>query len=234
MKFRLFDLFLSIPFALLFFIPLVILCLLKWLEDRKNPIYSAVRVTKDGKVFSMYKIRTMILDAEKLGGSSTANSDSRITPFGKFLRKYKLDEIPQLINVIAGDLSLVGVRPTTTEEYASFTDYEKKAFSRNAGLSDLSSIFFSDEGALLNNAKDPDALYQEVIRPKKSKLGVLYAEKSSLILNVQIIFITLINFLNRRIALKLFLLALMRINAAQDIQEFVNEKLHKFYYEKSV
>lgn len=225
MKYRFFDLFISIPCIVLFFIPCLILLLVKWLEDRANPIYAAIRVTKNGKVFSMYKIRTMVPNAHLLGGSSTANSDRRITPIGKFFRAYKLDEIPQLINVIKGDLSLIGVRPTTTEEYDSFTDYEKKAFFKKAGMSDLSSIFFSDEGLLLNNAKDPDALYQDVIRLEKSKLGVLYVERSSIRLNVEIIFITLVNFLNRALSLKMLLRVLQRINASPDILEFTNKKL---------
>jgi lipopolysaccharide/colanic/teichoic acid biosynthesis glycosyltransferase len=233
MKYRFFDLVLSIPFVILFFIPCVILLLIKWLEDKRNPIYVAKRVTKDGRVFSMYKIRTMIPDAHLLGGTSTANSDQRITPVGRFFRSCKLDEFPQLLNVIKGDLSLVGVRPTTTEEYASFSDYEKESFSMKAGLTDLSSIFFSDEGDILNNSKDPDSLYQAYIRPKKSQLGVLSVRHSNITFYFQIIFLTCVNFLNRKITLKMLLSLLTRINAPQDVLQYVNETFRRINCERS-
>ena len=234
MKDRCFDLFLSIPFAVFFFIPCLILLLLKWLEDKANPIYAAVRVTKNGRVFSMYKIRTMVPNAHLLGGSSTANSDRRISPMGKFFRTYKLDELLQLINVIKGDLSLVGVRPTTIEEFDSFTPYEKIAFSKKAGLTDLSSILFSDEGSLLNDAIDPDALYQEKIRPLKSQLGVLYAKNICIKLNIQIIFLTIFNFINRNISLKILSGLLDKLQASLDICEYVNQKLDAIVTKKTL
>jgi len=222
---RIIDIVLSFVAIVILLMPGMVVLLIKWLEDKSNPIYPAKRVTQNGKVFTMYKIRTMVPNAECLGGSSTSNSDSRITAVGGFLRAYKLDEVLQFINVLKGDLSFVGPRPTTVEEYESFSIEEKSTFSVKAGLTDFSSIIFSDEGLLLHGSKNPDALYQSLIRPWKSELGILYAKIPNTHLDILLIYYTMCNFFSRQYTLRRIYKLLLTLNAKPSLCEFVLERV---------
>jgi lipopolysaccharide/colanic/teichoic acid biosynthesis glycosyltransferase len=150
----------------------------------------------------MIKLRSMILKADKLGISSTSASDRRITPIGKAIRSYKLDEIPQLWNVLVGEMSLVGPRPNVQHKGVElYTEVEQRLLSVKPGITDLASIVFSDEGEILKNSRDPDLDYNQLIRPWKSRLGLLYVENSSLALDIKLIFLTILAVISREKAL---------------------------------
>lgn len=172
-----------------------------WLSDRGDPIYAARRCGMGDRMFTMLKFRTMVLDADQLGGSSTGIRDPRITPVGSFLRATKLDELPQLINVFRGDMSLVGPRPNIDWEVASYSVEERLLMSVRPGITDIASIVFADEGAILADHDDPDLAYEQLIRPWKSRLGIVYARNAGVILDLRIIALTLLNSFNRPQAL---------------------------------
>ncbi len=182
---------------------LVIFAILIWKYDNFSPIFKAPRVGKDFKIFTMFKLRSMTHNAHKSGVNSTSNNDLRITPIGKYVRKFKIDEFTQMINVLLGDMSLVGPRPNVISEVEMYTDNEKNLLKVKPGITDFSSIIFSDEGEILRNKKDPDKSYNQLIRPWKSRLGIFYIEKSNLLLDLLLIFITGIAIFSRQSALKL-------------------------------
>ena len=200
---RIFDISLSL-FGLIILSPLIIFfCFLIWVQDFKNPFYVAERVGRDEKIFLMIKFRTMIVNASKTGVDSTAIDDVRITRVGQIIRKFKIDEIPQLINVLIGDMSLVGPRPNVIRETNLYSKEEKKILSIRPGITDISSIVFSDEGEVLKGSEDPDILYNQVIRPWKSRLALFYITYSNLVLDIRIILWTLISILQRDKVLKI-------------------------------
>jgi len=149
-----------------------------WLEDGGSPWYRGVRVGRSGRQFRMLKFRSMRLGAVQTGVNSTAAGDTRITRAGRFLRSLKLDELPQLWNVVAGEMSLVGPRPQVPEDASLYTADERRMLEVRPGVTDLASIVFSDEGEILAGSADPDLLYNQIIRPWKSRLALLYLERS--------------------------------------------------------
>ena len=178
--------------------PLLIpICFLIWLQDRHSPFYIAERVGKGRRPFRMVKIRSMIIKADQTGVDSTAGDDKRITPVGRLVRKLKLDELSQLWNVLKGDMSLVGPRPNVPREVAMYTPDENKLLEIRPGITDLSSIVFADEGDILQGAEDPDLRYHQIIRPWKSRLGLLYVKKVGFFLDLKLIFLTVTNSLVR-------------------------------------
>jgi len=166
-------------------------CLIR--NGDKGPVfYRGERVGRNGKLFRMYKFRTMVVNAETLGGSSTADDDVRITRIGKFLRKYKLDELPQLINVLKGEMSFVGPRPEIKKYVDQYNEEEKQILTVRPGITDWASIWNADEGAVLAGTEDPDRAYEELIRPKKLKLQLKYVQEQSLSTDMKIIILTLL------------------------------------------
>ena len=161
------------------------------MEDGGPFFYRGERVGLHGKPFHIFKFRTMVVDAEKIGGSSTSDDDPRITKIGRFLRKYKLDELPQLINVLAGDMSLVGPRPEIKRYTDLYTEEQKAIFTVRPGITDWASIWNPDEGALLKGSSDPDKDYMEKIRPEKIRLQMKYVRERSFWADVKIIFLTI-------------------------------------------
>lgn len=199
---RLFDITISF-FGLLVTTPILLLAmLLVWKEDKKSPFYIAPRSGKGGKVFFMIKLRSMVINADKSGIDSTSADDLRITPIGHFIRRYKLDEIVQLWNVLLGDMSLVGPRPNTKSETDLYTDKEKELLCVKPGITDFSSIIFSDEGDILKGEQNPDLAYNQLIRPWKSRLGLVYIHKNSIWLDIQMIIYTVIAVISKPIAIK--------------------------------
>ena len=178
-----------------------LIALAVWLEDRRSPWFRGVRVGRGGRRFRMLKFRTMIPDAWKSGVSSTAAGDRRITRVGRRLRRAKLDELPQLWNVLTGDMSLVGPRPQVEPDAALYTGQERRLLDVRPGITDLASIVFSDEGEILAGAADPDLAYNQIIRPWKSRLGLLYIERQSLAGDLQILGLTLAAAISRKKAL---------------------------------
>lgn len=175
--------------------------LLIYWQDKHSPFYVAPRVGKGGKAFKMVKLRSMVVNADKTGVDSTSAQDPRITSVGKFVRRYKLDELPQLINVLKGEMSLVGPRPNVKRETDLYTDVEKGLLDVAPGITDISSIVFSDENDILKDSQDPDIDYNQKIRPWKSRLGLLYIEHRSIALDLKLIALTATAMLSRDKAL---------------------------------
>lgn len=173
------------------------------LEDRGTPFYRARRCGLGDSQFTMLKFRTMVLSADKIGGSSTGSKDPRITSVGRALRATKLDELPQLINVLRGEMSLVGPRPNIDWEVATYSAEEAVITTVRPGITDLASIVFADEGEILAEESDPDLAYEQLIRPWKSRLGIIYARNVHVGLDLKIIALTLLNSIDREAALKL-------------------------------
>jgi lipopolysaccharide/colanic/teichoic acid biosynthesis glycosyltransferase len=167
-------------------------------EDGGPVFYRGERVGKGGVPFRIFKFRTMVVNAEKIGGSSTADDDPRITRIGALLRKYKLDELPQLFNVLVGDMSLVGPRPEVKYYTDLFTAEEQAILSVRPGITDWASIWNPDEGSILAGSEDPDRAYLELIRPTKLKLQLRYTQTQSLLTDLKIIFLTLFALVNPR------------------------------------
>ena len=176
---------------------LVPICFLIWLQDRHSPFYIAERVGKGGRPFRTVKIRSMIVNADQTGVDSTAGDDRRITPLGHLVRKLKIDELSQLWNVLKGDMSLVGPRPNVPREVALYTSEENRLLEIRPGITDLSSIVFADEGDILRGSDDADLRYHQIIRPWKSRLGLLYISNSKLFLDLKLILLTITNSLAR-------------------------------------
>ena len=196
---------------------LLIFAILIWKYDNYSPLYKAPRVGKNFKIFTMIKLRSMSHNADKLGVNSTSNNDSRITPIGKYVRKFKIDEFTQMINVLLGDMSLVGPRPNVLSEVKMYTGKENNLLKVKPGVTDFSSIIFSDEGAILSDKKDPDKSYNLLIRPWKSRLGLFYIKKSSVVLDLLLILITGIAIFSRKIALALNTKILIFLNAPEEL-----------------
>ena len=199
---RLMDVFVS-SLGLLITSPLLIPVLfLVWFQDFHSPFYVAPRVGKNGKIFKMVKIRSMRVNADRAGIDSTSADDSRITSVGRFVRRYKLDEIGQLWNVLTGDMSLVGPRPNVPREVALYTEEEKKLLSTKPGITDFASIVFADEGEVLKGSVDPDLSYHQLIRPWKNRLGLLYIQKQTIFLDLHLVYLTGMAIVSRENALK--------------------------------
>jgi len=188
---RLFDIVLS-SIGLVVFLPstATIMTLIKK-EDGGSVFYRGKRVGFHGKPFRIFKFRTMVTNAEKLGGPSTADDDPRITKTGRLLRKYKLDELPQLINVLKGEMSFVGPRPEVQHYVDMFTEEEKAILNVRPGITDWASLWNPDEGAILAGSLDPEKAYMEKIRPQKLKLQLKYVREQSFWSDLKIIFLTL-------------------------------------------
>ena len=193
---RLFDVIFSF-IGLIILSPLFLIIGILIKLDSKGPVfYKGERVGKDGKLFKIYKFRTMYADADKTGGGhSCADSDPRITKVGKILRKYKFNEMPQLINILKGEMSFVGPRPEVKFYTDMFTEEEKIILSVSPGLTDWASLWNLNEGELLaevsSKGEDPERFYAEKIRPEKIRLQLQYVRNHSLWTDVIIFMETL-------------------------------------------
>ena len=189
---RLFDLGFTVP-GLLVLAPLLAAIAL-WVKlDSPGPVFfRQTRVGLKGKLFRIYKFRTMVADAERLGRPLTVGGDARITNSGAFLRKYKLDELAQLFNVLAGDMSLVGPRPEVPKYIALYPDAVRQAvLSVRPGITDFAAIEYKDENALLAGAADPERVYIERILPAKQAYYLKYVAEQNLLLDLRLILATL-------------------------------------------
>ncbi|HXF44401.1 MAG TPA: sugar transferase [Candidatus Paceibacterota bacterium] len=191
---RLFDFFFS-GLGLIILSP-VFLVLAIWIKlDSPGPVfYRGVRMGKDWKTFRIFKFRSMVQNAEQIGGPSTRRSDPRLTPSGRFMRKWKLDELPQLINVFIGNMSLVGPRPEVVEYANMYKGEERIVYTIRPGITDYASLWNSHEEEMLSQAKnteEAEKIYLEKIRPEKVRLQVKYVKEMSLWTDIKIIFKTL-------------------------------------------
>ena len=187
---RIFDITLSL-FGLIILLPFMLIIAIFIKIDSKGPVFfKQIRVTKNGKEFKIFKYRTMRVGSDKYS-QITVGKDERITKIGSFLRKYKLDEIPQLINVLIGDMSLVGPRPEVPKYVALYTDEQKEILKVRAGITDYASIEFSDENDLLASEEEPEKAYIEKIMPKKIELNKKYLSEISILTDIKIILLTI-------------------------------------------
>jgi len=177
--------------ALLILAPVMLAIALAIRIGSPGPVfYRGLRVGAYGRRFRILKFRSMVINAEKLGGSATAQDDPRITPIGAFLRRYKLDELPQFLNVLAGDMSLVGPRPEVPKYVDQFSEEERETLALRPGITDWASIWNSDEGAVLEGSTDPERTYEELIRPTKLALQLYYLRNQSLAADLKILLYT--------------------------------------------
>lgn len=188
---RLFDL--VVAFCGLVVISPLMAILIVWIAfDSPGPVlYRGLRAGRYCRPFRICKLRTMVIDAEQIGGAETPANDPRITRAGCFLRKYKLDELPQLLNVLKGEMSLVGPRPEVMDEVIRYSDEEKRLLLVRPGITDWASIRFRDEDEILRGSNDPHQSYHELIRPEKVRLGLKYVEHHSFLIDLHILWLTL-------------------------------------------
>ena len=189
---RFFDFILSLV-GLVVLAPIFIVLAI-WIKiDSKGPVfYKQVRVGQNGIDFGLFKFRSMVVDADKKGLITVGGRDPRITRSGYFIRKYKLDELPQLINVLVGDMSLVGPRPEVRKYVELYDDDQNKVLSVKPGITDYASIEYMDENEILGKSTDPEKTYIEEIMPEKIKHNMKYIKNRSLIEYFKIIFLTVL------------------------------------------
>ena len=189
---RLFDIFFSIiGLTILFPILLIISILIK--ISSKGPIFfRQIRVGQFNKEFKIFKFRTMHANADKLGLLTVGNKDPRVTKIGYFLRKYKLDEFPQLINVLIGNMSFVGPRPEVRKYLNHYSYDDMQILNLKPGITDFASIEYRNEVELIKKAQDPEKVYIEEIMPKKIKLNKIYMINYSVFTDVKIIIKTIL------------------------------------------
>ena len=218
---RVFDLACSIVGLLLLAPIYFLLAILIKLTSTGPVFYRGQRVGRLGRPFRIYKFRSMVTNAEQLGGPSTSDFDPRITTVGRFMRKCKLDELPQLLNVLMGDMSLVGPRPEVQKYVDMYTPEELVLLELRPGITDWASIWNSDEGAVLAISDDPDKAYEELIRPTKLQLQLAYARCHSLWIDIKIISITLLKLVKSDLVPQEILTVLESSNAP-DLKALIN------------
>ena len=160
-------------------VPMLVIGIKIALESPGGVFYRQERVTTYGKKFRIHKFRTMVADADQLGSAVTVSGDSRITPTGAFLRKYRLDELPQVFDVLAGDMSFVGTRPEVTKYVKEYTKEMRATLLMPAGITSEASIRYKDEADLLDAANDVDRVYVEQVLPEKMKYNLESLRKFS-------------------------------------------------------
>lgn len=177
---RVFDLIASVSGLLLLSPVLAIIAVAIKAGDRGPLLFSQQRVGRDGHTFRLLKFRSMIVDAERIGPALTIGTDPRITPIGRLLRRAKLDELPQLINVARGEMSLVGPRPEVPKYVAMYTPAQRRVLTLRPGITDPASMEYVREAELLAHADDPERAYIEEVMPRKLQLNLAYAETATL------------------------------------------------------
>ena len=197
---RVLDLAVAFPAAVLTAPLVAALLLAVWLHDRRNPLYIPRRIGKDGVPFPLFKLRTMVVGADRTGVDTTVKGDARLLPFADTLRRYKLDELPQFWNVILGQMSLVGPRPNVIREVEKYTDEERRLLSVKPGLTDFASIVFSDLGDRLAGQEDANRAYETMIRPTKARLGLFYVDNHTIWMDVVLVAATVLSLFSRQAA----------------------------------
>lgn len=190
---RLFDIIFSLV-GLIIASPIILLVALVVKLTSPGPVfYKGIRIGKNNRPFKMLKFRTMVVDADKIGGPSTSADDPRLTKIGLFLKKYQLDELPQLLNILKGDMSFVGPRPEVKMYVELMTQEQKNVIlSLRPGLTDWASLWNFHEGEILKGSSDPEKTYLEKIRPEKIRLQIKYVKERNFLTDLGIILKTII------------------------------------------
>jgi len=194
---RLFDLCWTIPGLLVLWPAFLVIAVLIKLDDGGAVFFRQLRVGRYGREFRVWKFRTMIARAEQCGGPLTVGDDPRITRVGRWLRHSKLDELPQLFNVLAGQMSLVGPRPEVPHYVARYTPDQRRVLDLVPGITDPASIAYRDESALLAQAPDWERQYIEVIMPEKIRLNLAYAARATQWKDFLVVVVTLLSLVSR-------------------------------------
>lgn len=171
---------------------LLLIALAIWIDDPGPVFYRQVRVGRNGKTFRIFKFRSMVMDADKKGLAITVGRDSRITRVGAVLRKTKLDELAQLLNVILGQMSFVGPRPEVPKYVELYTPYQRQVLLVRPGITDYASIAYRNENDLLAGAPNPEAMYIEQIMPDKIELNMKYLREISPLADIRLILKTIV------------------------------------------
>ena len=189
---RLFDIVFSLLGLIILAPILLIISILIKANSEGDILYKQKRIGKAGEPFYVNKFRTMVKDADKKGKQITVGNDSRITRVGRVLRKLKLDELPQLINVLKGEMSFVGPRPEVSKYVKLYTKSQREILNIKPGITDYASIYFSNESELLDQADDSEEFYVNKVMPYKIMLNKRYIENKSLVEDVKVICMTLL------------------------------------------
>lgn len=189
---RIFD-FSSSLIGLILISPILLIIAIAIKIDSKGPVFFLQkRVGKDNKEFNIYKFRTMVTDAEALGKQITVGDDNRITRVGTILRKCKCDELAQLINVVKGDMSLVGPRPEVPKYVSMYTEEQMEVLNVKPGITDFASLRYKDENEILGKVDNPEEYYINVIMPDKLKLNIEYINHNNIFVDIKIILTTIV------------------------------------------
>ncbi|MGG7213305.1 sugar transferase [Clostridium nigeriense] len=189
---RIFDFIASLIGCIILAPVFIIISILIKLDSKGPVFFKQKRVGQCGKTFEILKYRTMVVNAEKLGKQITVGNDSRITKIGRILRKYKLDELPQLFNVLKGDMSLVGPRPEVPKYVKLYNESEREVLKVKPGITDFASIEYRDENEILGTVENPEEYYINIIMKHKLQLNLKYINKNNIFLDIKIIFKTLL------------------------------------------
>ena len=189
---RSFDILVSVIFLILLFPLFILIALMVVIDSNGGIFYTQIRIARGGKDFGMLKFRTMQTGADKKGLLTIGGRDPRVTRVGYYLRKYKFDEFPQLMNVLLGDMSLVGPRPEVRKYVDMYTEEQMKVLTVRQGITDFASIEYARESELLTGSNDPEQLYIKEIMPAKLKMNLRYVEEQSFRTDLKIIFMTIV------------------------------------------
>jgi lipopolysaccharide/colanic/teichoic acid biosynthesis glycosyltransferase len=187
---RLFDIFWSLVGLIIFFPFFIVTAILIKLDSKGPVFFRQVRVGKRNKDFKIFKFRTMYVDSDKKGLLTVGDTDSRVTKIGLKLRKYKIDELPQLINVLVGQMSFVGPRPEVRKYVDMYTEEQKEIFRVRPGITDMASIKYKNENEILSEQDDPNAYYVDVIMPDKIRINLEYLSQRNFFKDIGVIFKT--------------------------------------------
>ncbi|HEY8365764.1 MAG TPA: sugar transferase [Bacteroidia bacterium] len=188
---RLFDIVSSLLVLIIFSPVFLIISLIIAIGSKGGVFYKQERIGRNGKPFLLYKFRSMRPNSDKASLITVGGRDSRITREGYFLRKYKLDELPQLINILKGEMSVVGPRPEVKKYVDLYTEEQRKVLSVRPGLTDWASLYYIDENELLGKSSDPEKTYIDEIMPAKLELNMKYIQEAGLLTDLEIIFKTI-------------------------------------------
>lgn len=192
---RIFDFTIAL-FGLLFIFPIfIIICIIIKIGSKGPIFFIQKRIGRFEIPFNLYKFRSMKIGSDKKGLLTLGDNDSRVTRVGYFIRKYKIDELPQLINVLKGDMSLVGPRPEVSKYVELYSDFQKQIFNVRPGITDMASIKYRDEAEILNAQKDPEKFYVEQLMPDKLNMNIQYLKKANLKSDIFVIVNTILKIL---------------------------------------
>ena len=187
---RIFDIIVSLLMLIVLIIPMLVIAVIVKSTSKGHIFFRQVRVTTYGRRFRIFKFRTMVENAEARGTQVTTDSDSRVTPIGRFLRKYRLDELPQVLNVLGGSMSFVGTRPEVPRYVDRYSDEYYATLLLPAGITSLASIMYKDEEKLLASADDADEVYVNKVLPEKMKYNLEYTKSFGFLSDIKLMFKT--------------------------------------------